>query len=184
MLCNHAGPHTAVRRVELLVNSRGFDTARRQITIRSLRRRPLELHSSWRPEGQQGWLFCRWSLLRSRDLLATPFRSGLPPLFWSNTPFADFCDMIKVNFFTFSHESVTCHRPPEVSSTAFDAPPPDLPPVSLMDMGFAVTCPLARLLSGSCSSARIFAPRFFQAPPRGECYFTLALRCHFTSITL
>jgi len=48
----HAGPHTAVRRVELLVNSRAFDTARRQIAIRSLRRRPSELHSSWRPEGQ------------------------------------------------------------------------------------------------------------------------------------
>jgi len=31
------------------------------------------------------------------------------------------------------------------------------------------------LISGSCSSARVFAPRFFQAPPRGECYFTLAL---------
>ena len=27
-----------------------------------------------------------------------------------------------------------------------------------------------------------FAPRFFQAPPRGECHFTLALRYHFTSI--
>lgn len=27
-------------------------------------------------------------------------------------------------------------------------------------------------------------PRFFQAPPRGGCYFTLALRYHFTSITL
>src|ERR1700723_1562349 len=25
------------------------------------------------------------------------------------------------------------------------------------------------LISGSCSSARVFAPRFFQAPPRGEC---------------
>src|SRR5213592_118694 len=89
-----------------------------------------------------------------------------------------------MNRFTPSHDFVTCRRSPEVSSTAFDAPPPDLPPVSLMDMGFAVTCPLARLLSGSCSSARIFAPRFFQAPPRGECYFTLALRYHFTSITL
>jgi len=43
-----------------------------------------------------------------------------------------------------SHESVTCHRSPEVSSTAFDAQPPDLPPVSLMDMGFAIICPLAR----------------------------------------
>jgi hypothetical protein len=31
------------------------------------------------------------------------------------------------------------------------------------------------LISGSCSSARVFVPRFFQAPPRGGCYFTLAL---------
>ncbi len=59
-------------------------------------------------------------------------------------PFADFCDTVKVNRFTLSHESVTCHRSPEVSSTAFDAQPPDLPPVSLMDMGFAILCPLAR----------------------------------------
>src|SRR5439155_8262885 len=40
------------------------------------------------------------------------------------------------------------------------------------------------LISGSCSSARVFAPRFFQAPPRGECCFTLALRYDFTSIKL
>jgi hypothetical protein len=40
------------------------------------------------------------------------------------------------------------------------------------------------LLSGSGSSARIFAPRFFPAPPRDECDFTVALRYHFTSITL
>src|SRR2546425_6783339 len=40
------------------------------------------------------------------------------------------------------------------------------------------------LVSGSCSSARVFAPRFFQAPPRGECCFTLALRYDFTSIKL
>src|SRR5216683_2195697 len=32
----------------------------------------------------------------------------------------------------------------EVSSTAFDAQPPDLPPVPLMDMGFAIICSLAR----------------------------------------
>jgi hypothetical protein len=95
--------------------------------------------------------------------------------------------LVKVNRFTLSYESVTRHRSPEVSSTAFDAQPPDLQPVSLMDMGFAVACPLACHRGppiGSCSSARIFAPRFFQAPPRGECYFTLALRYHFTSITL
>ena len=52
--------------------------------------------------------------------------------------------MIRMNRFTLSHESVTCHRSPEVSSTAFDAQPPDLPPVSLMDMGFAIIGPLAR----------------------------------------
>src|SRR4029077_12011288 len=52
--------------------------------------------------------------------------------------------MIRMNRFTLSHDCVTCHRSPEVSSTAFDAQPPDLPPVSLMDMGFAVSCPLAR----------------------------------------
>jgi hypothetical protein len=31
-----------------------------------------------------------------------------------------------------------------ISSTAFYARPPDLPPVPLMDMGFAITCSLAR----------------------------------------
>jgi hypothetical protein len=39
-------------------------------------------------------------------------------------------------------------------------------------------------LSGSYSSAHIFAPRFSPAPPRDECDFRLALRYHFTSITL
>jgi len=49
-----------------------------------------------------------------------------------------------MNRFTLSHDSVTYRRSPEVSSTAFDAQPSDLPPVRLMDMGFAVSCPLAR----------------------------------------
>src|SRR5215472_2525451 len=40
------------------------------------------------------------------------------------------------------------------------------------------------LISGSCSSARTFALRFFRAPPRDECDFTLALRYDFTSIRL
>ena len=35
-------------------------------------------------------------------------------------------------------------RSPVISSTAFHARPPDLPPVPLMDMGFAITCSLAR----------------------------------------
>ena len=49
-----------------------------------------------------------------------------------------------MNRFTLSHDSVTCRRSPEVSSTAFDAQPPDLPPVRLMDMGFVVKCLFAR----------------------------------------
>ena len=102
-------------------------------------------------------------------------------------PFADFCDTVKVNRFTLSHESVTCHRSPEVSSTAFDAQPPDLPPVGLMDMGFAIIRSLTRhrrpfirfLFIGSHLCYALLS-----APPRDECYFTLALRYHFTSITL
>jgi hypothetical protein len=37
----------------------------------------------------------------------------------------------------------TCSGSPEVSSTAFRAQPPDLPPVRLVNMNFAVICPLA-----------------------------------------
>ena len=51
----------------------------------------------------------------------------------STTPAADFCCRIRVNYFTLSHESETCHRSPAISSTAFDSRPPDLPPASLMD---------------------------------------------------
>jgi len=43
-----------------------------------------------------------------------------------------------------SRASRACRRSPEVSSIAFNAQPSDLPPVYLMDMGFAAICPLAR----------------------------------------
>ena len=49
-----------------------------------------------------------------------------------------------MNRFTLSRDSTTRSRSPEVSSTAFSAQPPDLPPVPLMDMGFASIGPLAR----------------------------------------
>jgi hypothetical protein len=61
-----------------------------------------------------------------------------------NVMFGNGDGAIRMNRFVLSHDSVACRRSPKVSSTAFDAQPPDLPPVSLMDMGFAVTCPLAR----------------------------------------
>ena len=62
----------------------------------------------------------------------------------TNTPVADSCCTIGVNCFTPSHDSVTCNKSPEVSSIAFHAQPPDLPPVPLMDMGFVVLCRFAR----------------------------------------
>jgi len=37
-----------------------------------------------------------------------------------------------------SHDSVTCGGSPEVSSTAFRAQPPDLPPVLLVGVDFAI----------------------------------------------
>jgi hypothetical protein len=43
-----------------------------------------------------------------------------------------------------SPDSGTNGRSPHVSSTAFRTQPPDLQPVPLMDMGFAMHCPLAR----------------------------------------
>jgi hypothetical protein len=49
-----------------------------------------------------------------------------------------------VNRFTLSHNSVTYRVSPEVSSTAFDAQPSDLPPAYLMDMGFAIIRSLTR----------------------------------------
>ena len=54
-------------------------------------------------------------------------------------PAADFYYEIKAPCDAFSHDSVTRSRSPEVSSTAFRAQPPDLQPVPLMDMDFAVS---------------------------------------------
>jgi len=58
-------------------------------------------------------------------------------------PAADSRPTIKMDCSILSHDVVTCDGSPEVSSTAFDAQPPDLPPVCLVDMGFAVLCQLA-----------------------------------------
>jgi len=89
-----------------------------------------------------------------------------------------------MNYSTLSHESVTCSSSPEISSIAFHAQPPNLRFAFLIDRGFAIIGPLARrsrLRSGSCTLARVFAPRFLQTPPHGD---ALALRYHFTSIRL
>jgi|SRR5215467_890218 len=102
----------------------------------------------------------------------------------STTPAADFCCRIRMNYFTLRHDSETCNRSPEISSTAFCAQPPNLRFASLLDMGFAIIGPLARrsrLRFGSCTLARAFAPRFLQTPPHGD---ALAPRYHFSSIRM
>jgi hypothetical protein len=91
-------------------------------------------------------------------------------------PSADFYVAIRSPHGFLSLDSETRRRPPEVSSTAFTTHPSDLQPWPLMDMDFAISCPLVRPrmpLSGFCSSGRGFAPRFLQTPPRGD---ALALR--------
>jgi hypothetical protein len=91
-------------------------------------------------------------------------------------PSADFCRAIGMAHAIPSRDSATRHRSPEVSSTAFRAQPPDLRFASLMDVGFAIMCPLVRPRMPPirfCSSARAYAPRFFQTLPRGP---ALALR--------
>jgi hypothetical protein len=101
------------------------------------------------PQANSSWFFCRLSSLSRAAYLPLPlpslrrtvwaFGSCLPTL-----PAADFCRPVRRNRSLLSPDSGTNGRSPEVSSTAFRTQPADLQPVPLMDMGFAVTCPLAR----------------------------------------
>jgi len=59
-------------------------------------------------------------------------------------PAADSCIAVKKSRDFFSPDSGTQGRSPEVSSIAFRTQSPNLPPVLLMDMGFAASRPLAR----------------------------------------
>jgi hypothetical protein len=71
---------------------------------------------------------------------------------------------------TTSVAEATRSRSPGVSSAVFRAQSPNLRFAPLMDMDFAVSCPLVRywrLISGFCSSTRTFDPCFLQTPPRG-----------------
>ena len=58
-------------------------------------------------------------------------------------PSADFRSPVRTPCEVLSHTSVTASRPPEVTWTAFRAPPPNLRFASLMEIGFAITGPLA-----------------------------------------
>src|SRR3954468_2179543 len=87
------------------------------------------------------------------------------------TPSADFCLAVRRSLGRLSRFLATRSRSPGVSSIAFGAQPPDLRFTPLMDMDFAIRCPLVRrwrLVTGFCSSARTFVPLFLQTPPRGD----------------
>ena len=88
------------------------------------------------------WFFCRWSFIDSCVLLAAPCCLGLRPG-RPSMPSADSRRTVKMDRSILSHVPVTCTGSPEVSSTAFRAQPPDLPPVLLVNMGFVVLCRFA-----------------------------------------
>src|SRR5271168_308184 len=81
-----------------------------------------------------------------------------------------------------SVEGATQSRSPGVISAAFRAQSPNLRFAPLMDMDFAVRCPLvrrSRLLFDFCPSTRTFAWCFLQTPPRGDGLApSLALHLH------
>src|SRR5438132_13786253 len=86
----------------------------------------------------------------------------------SSMPSADFCLAVRGLSASSVALLATRSRSPGVSSIAFGAQPPDLRFAPLMDMDFAIRCPLVRhwrLVSGFCSSARALAPRFLQTRP-------------------
>ena len=59
-------------------------------------------------------------------------------------PSADFCAALREPRDSLSPAAGTRRRPPEVSPTAFRAQPPNLRPAPLMDVDFAIICPLVR----------------------------------------
>jgi len=125
---------------------------------------------SWRA-GRTLPVFCRMAPSRCAFLLPTSIRSGLRRIAPPNMPSADFCAAVRLPRGSLSSKLGTRRRPPGVSSVAFRAQLPDLHVASLMDMDFAIRCPLVRrwcLISGFCPSTRTFAPRFLQTPPRSD----------------
>jgi hypothetical protein len=126
------------------------------------------IHPWKAPPKRIGW---RMANPESRVLLLTITVRAFIPQSGTNMPSADFCWAIKAPHDAFSRDCATRSRSPEVSSTAFRTQPPNLQPVPLMDMGFAIICPLARhrmpqirfLYIGSC-----FCSTLLSDPPSPE----------------
>jgi hypothetical protein len=121
---------------------RRFDAAFRRWRLRRSQV-PFGLHPirpRQAPPKRIGW---RMAIHESRALLPTitvwAFTTRVATM-----PAADVYCEIKAPRDACSHDSATHSISPEVSSTTFRTQPPDLQPVPLMDMGFAVIGQLAR----------------------------------------
>ena len=95
------------------------------------------------------WSFSRLSLMSSAaysPLLLPCLRRTVQAFVLSRTtmPSADSSRPVKIDHSILSLVPKTDERPPEVSSTAFSARPPDLHPGPLMDMDFVKTSSLVR----------------------------------------
>ena len=130
----------------------------------------------WRAsKANSSWIFRRLTLMSRGAYLPLPLppcgdRSGLRsvPLsqaLFTTTPSADFCCAFGSPHDLQSRLRDNAADLPREASIAFGAQASDLRFAPLMDMDFAVSCPLvrrSRLVSASCSSARTLAPRFLQ----------------------
>ena len=108
-------------------------------------------YRSFRPSAvaERSTVFCRLSSMSRAAYSPLPLPS-LRRTVWAfircrtTTPAADFCRPVRTDRSILSPDSRTNGRSPEVSSTTFRTQPPNLQPVPLMDMGFAISCSLAR----------------------------------------
>jgi hypothetical protein len=111
-----------------------------------------------------------------------PDRQGR--LFRDYLPSADFCRPVRTDRSILSLDSETNRRSPEVSSSAFGAQPLDLQPVPLIDMDFAVICPLVRRRMPQIRFLYIgsrFCSALLQTLPHSDAF---AFHYHFLSIPL
>ncbi len=94
-------------------------------------------------KARSNWLFSRLSLMSSAASWPLLTVQAFIPA-GTTMPSADSSRLVRTNHSILSLATKTDTRPPEVSSTAFSARPPDLQPAPLMDTDFANPCSLVR----------------------------------------
>jgi hypothetical protein len=127
----------------LITSRRAFDCAVRRkrfdTSSSALRASPISSVG----KARVNWLFSRLSLMSSAAYIPLRTVQAFIPT-GTTMPSADSSRPVRTNHSVLSLGAKTDERPPEVSSTAFSARPPDLHPVPLMDRDFVKTSPLVR----------------------------------------